>query len=130
MSAFFSQATLRLSGLAAFASVLLATAIAPPALGQCAPAELAGQWGGPTYAVAVVGNIAYIGSGPRLLVIDISDPANPTLLGQSPVLGDIVQDVVVSSGYAYVADGEAGLQVINIADPANPVRVGGYDTSG
>ena len=31
---------------------------------------------------------------------------------------------------AYVADGDAGLQVIDVSNPANPVRVGGYDTSG
>jgi len=36
----------------------------------------------------------------------------------------------VSGHYAYVADGEAGLQVIDVSDPANPRRVGGYDTPG
>ena len=37
--------------------------------------------------------------------------------------------VAVSGNYAYVADGDAGLQVI-ASNPANPQRVGGYDTSG
>jgi hypothetical protein len=37
--------------------------------------------------------------------------------------------VAVSGNYAYVADGNAGLQVIDVSNPANPQRVGGYDTS-
>ena len=38
--------------------------------------------------------------------------------------------MAVSGNYAYVADGDAGLQVIDVSNPANPQRVGGYDTSG
>ncbi len=37
---------------------------------------------------------------------------------------------VVEGNYAWVADGDAGLQVIDVGNPANPVRVGGYDTPG
>ena len=40
--------------------------------------ELMGQLRGSTYAVHVVGDYAYIGEGPRLVIVDISDPANPT----------------------------------------------------
>jgi hypothetical protein len=36
----------------------------------------------------------------------------------------------MSGNFAYVADGDAGLQIIDVNDPANPQRVGGYDTSG
>jgi hypothetical protein len=52
--------------------------------------ELVGQIGGATLAVAVQGDYAYLGMGPRLVVLDISDPANPTMMGQSPVFPDIV----------------------------------------
>ncbi len=38
--------------------------------------------------------------------------------------------IQVTGNYAYVADGDGGLQVIDVSNPANPVRVGGYDTSG
>jgi hypothetical protein len=38
--------------------------------------------------------------------------------------------VAVSGHYAYVAVGDAGLQVIDVSDPAHPRRVGGYNTSG
>ncbi|MCX6376827.1 MAG: hypothetical protein NTU88_12480, partial [Armatimonadetes bacterium] len=36
--------------------------------------ELVGQWGGPSYAVAISGSKAYVGVGPRLFVLDISNP--------------------------------------------------------
>ncbi|MCL6629146.1 MAG: hypothetical protein K6U00_06065, partial [Armatimonadetes bacterium] len=94
------------------------------------PITLVGRWGGPCNAVAVSGNYAYAGVGPRLVVLDITNPSNPTEVGRSDVLPDNVLDVTVSGGYAYVADGYAGLQVIDISNPAGPVRVGGYDTSG
>ncbi len=51
-----------------------------------------------------------------------------TLAGAYDTSG-YAQDVAVSGNYAFVADGDAGLQVIDISDPARPVRVGGYDTS-
>jgi hypothetical protein len=38
--------------------------------------------------------------------------------------------VVVSGHYAYVANGDAGLQVIDVSNPASPQPVGGYDSGG
>jgi hypothetical protein len=52
--------------------------------------EIVGQIGGSSYAVAVQGDYAYLGVGPRLVVLDISDPSDPTMLGQTDVLGDVV----------------------------------------
>jgi hypothetical protein len=53
----------------------------------------------------VVGNKAYLGVGPRLVVLDVSQPANPMVLGESPPLPDIVQGVVVAGNYAYITNG-------------------------
>jgi PKD repeat protein len=92
--------------------------------------ELVGQIGGATYAVAVQGSYAYIGVGPRLVILDVSDPAHPAVIGQTGVLPGIVQGVAVSGNYAYVADGGGGLRIINISDPAHPSEVGFYDTPG
>ena len=94
------------------------------------PVTLVGQWGGASYAVAVSGNRAYLGMGPRLVILDVSNPAGPTVLGTSEVMPDIVQGIAISGNYAYVADYDAGLQVIDISNPSSPTRVGGYDTSG
>ncbi|MFQ5858777.1 MAG: hypothetical protein ACE5LU_24515 [Anaerolineae bacterium] len=105
--------------------------------------ELIGQIGGETYAVAVQGNYAYIGLGPRLVVLDVSHPANPTVVGQTDLLLPGVTDVVVERNYAYVATGEAlhivdvtnptdsdGLHIIDVTNPDSPIRVGFYDMPG
>jgi len=89
-----------------------------------------GQIGGVTYGVAVSGGRAYMGNGPRLFILDVSDPAHPRFLGRSGVLGAFVRDVVVRDGYAYVANGAAGLHIFNVTDPAHPLEVGFYDTPG
>ena len=44
--------------------------------------------------------------------------------------GGIAYDVQVAGTYAYVAAGEAGLQVIDLTNPANLRHVGSYDTGG
>ena len=92
--------------------------------------ELVGQIGGTCQAVAVQGRYAYIGLGPRLAVVDISNPARPTLVGQSTILPDGVSDVVVSGRRAYAAAVDAGLRVLDISDPAHPRELGYYDTPG
>jgi hypothetical protein len=93
--------------------------------------ELIGQIGGPTSCVAVNNGIAYIGVGPRLLVLDISDPALPKLLGQSNILPDDLKATAVSGNYAYIADGQkGGFRVIDISNPEVPVEAGSYVSTG
>ena len=95
---------------------------------QAENVEFVGQIGGSTEAVAVQGNYAYLGVGPRLMVLNVSDPANPRKVGQTAVLPDLVQDVYATGNYAYVADGD--LRVIDVSIPAAPAEVGFYDTLG
>ena len=38
------------------------------------------------------------------------------------------QDVEVVGNYAYLADGDSGLQIIDISNPTNPTLKGNYDT--
>jgi len=92
--------------------------------------EFVGHIGGAALAVAVQGDYAYIGAGPRLTILDISNPASPTVVGKTLPLPDIVHDVAVVGSYAYVADGSAGLRVVDISTPVNPAEVGFYDTPG
>jgi len=97
---------------------------------QTGSLDLIGQIGGATYAVFVQGNYAYIGVGPRLVILDMTNPAHPTKVGESPVLPDIVQGITVSDNYAYVADYNGGLQIIDISIPSAPKLIGSYDTPG
>ena len=79
---------------------------------QAQNVELVGQIGGVTYAMAVQGTYSYIGVGPRLVILNVSDPSHPTVVGQTGVLPGGVVDVVVEGGYAYVADREGGLFIL------------------
>ena len=120
---------------------LLVVAEGPKGLGAPGPAalpvaapnaqnvELVGQIGGACYAVAVQGNMAYVGLGPRLAVLDVSSPTSPTLLGQSAVLPGVVEGVVVAGSQAYVAAGSAGLRIVDVSSPASPRELGDYDTA-
>jgi len=82
----------------------------PAASAQDCP-ELVGRWPyGPAFAVAVSGDYAYFGNGTALQVADVSVPATPLLVGEV-VLPGIVRGVVVSGGYAYVADFDGGMSV-------------------
>jgi len=92
--------------------------------------EFVGHIGGATYAVALQGNYAYIGEGPRLTILDISNPASPTVLGKTLPLPDTVRRVAVAGSYAYVADYDGGLRVVDVSTPSNPMEVGFYDTPG
>ncbi|MFQ5595940.1 MAG: kelch repeat-containing protein, partial [Anaerolineae bacterium] len=85
--------------------------------------EVIGQLGGETLAVAVDGDRAYIGMGPRLLVMDISEPAQPTVLGQSEVLNGNVRGIVLEGAIAYVAHSPS-FSLIDVSDPTQPQRLG------
>ncbi len=80
-----------------------------------------GQVGGSTLAVALddTHHRAYVGVGPRLQIVDVTDPASPTLLGETPTLGGMVSAVALGGSYAYVGVGNS-LYPVNITNPALP----------
>ncbi len=90
--------------------------------------ELVGQIGGAAMAVAVQGNFAYVGVGPRLVILDISDPTSPAIVGQTNVFPHYAVGVDVVGSYAYVANGYSGLRIVDVSDSATPTEVGYYDT--
>ncbi|OGS19110.1 MAG: hypothetical protein A2219_01555 [Elusimicrobia bacterium RIFOXYA2_FULL_50_26] len=78
----------------------------------------------------IVGNYAYVADAFNgLVIIDVSDPANPAEAGflDTP---EYAYDVYAIGCYAYVADRDSGLRVINISNPASPVESGYYDDVG
>jgi hypothetical protein len=79
----------------------------------------------------VSGNYVYVGATDldRLTIIDISNPANPTLAGsyQDSTYLDGPSDVFVVGKYAYVtATLSDRLTIIDISNPANPTFAGSY----
>jgi hypothetical protein len=69
----------------------------------------------------------------RSFIIDISTPSAPVYKATMLGYGGYHQYMGVRSGYAYICDYNAGLQVINVADVTNPVNVvaipSGYRTA-
>ena len=60
-----------------------------------------------------------------LLVIDISNSTNPTIVGTYDTPGK-AYDVYVADSYAYVAD-YSSLQIIDVSDPEDPILAGAYN---
>jgi Tfp pilus assembly protein PilV len=76
-------------------------------------------------------NRAYVVNGTGLSVIDISNPAAPTLLGTfNPAL--IINSVYVSGNYAYLASSSntAEFTVVDVSNPAAPTQVGAINLNG
>lgn len=89
--------------------------------------NFSGHYGGSVYNVAVAGNYAYVGQGQDMLVIDITDPSNPSRVGRvtTPAL---VNNVALSGNYAYVANGENGLVIVDVTNKTTPTIRGTYDS--
>ena len=88
---------------------------------------LAGSFASPGYAwdVQVVGNTAYMANN-LVAIVNVTDPANPSLLGASYDTSPSSLQVVGNTVYA--ADGSNGLRIVDASDPANPTIVGTFDT--
>jgi hypothetical protein len=70
--------------------------------------------------VVVENGLAYVASEKAgIKIVDVSQPASPTLIGNCRFDG--AQDVVVAGNYAYVAS-SSGLTVVDVSDPRNPVQ--------
>jgi len=66
-----------------------------------------------------------------LVIVDVSDPANPTQLGAYDTAGNAYGVTLSGDGTkAYVADGYNGLLIVDVSDPANPTQLVTYDTAG
>jgi LVIVD repeat/Abnormal spindle-like microcephaly-assoc'd, ASPM-SPD-2-Hydin len=82
------------------------------------------------WGVVARGNTVFVAdSAGGLVTVDVTDPANPTVLGQV-VTGGQATGVDVDGNFAYVASGSAGLVVVDVSDLANPKIVGSASMRG
>ncbi len=96
------------------------------------PQRFVDQLGGASHAVAFADHgshvVAWLGSGPRLVAVDVCHPHSPVEIERSVVLGGLVHDVVVdddaSAGgglrRAWIAAGARGLLSVQIEPPWYP----------
>ena len=90
--------------------------------------------GGEAFDVEIEGDIAYVvdtadNNPGGLVIINVSDPTHPYILGSyyesgMPYAVDVVGNI------AFLANINVGLEVINISDPTNPVKIDQYIGSG
>jgi len=92
--------------------------------------HIAGTLGGVTGTVqdiAVEGGKAYVGaSAAGLLIMDIADPAAPSLLGQ--YVPEPISGVAVHEGLAVIA-GNDRVYVVDVSDPAHPRELSRVEAS-
>lgn len=104
------------------------------ALGQLGEVDMrvVGQLGGAVSSVALKAPYAYVGIGPRLAVLDVTNRGNPVFKGETPWFSDLVTGVSLSatSNYVFAAVGRAGLQVIDVSNPLAPIGVASLQLSG
>ncbi|HEX7344113.1 MAG TPA: T9SS type A sorting domain-containing protein, partial [bacterium] len=83
---------------------------------------------GNAYAVAISGSYAYVTGGPSSIfsVVDIQNPAAPSVVGSCYTAAGPDFNVAVSGSYAYVSDGlnNVGIWVIDVSNPTAPAVVG------
>jgi len=81
--------------------------------------------------VKVVGNIAHVLSRSAvqggLEMVDVTDPANPALVGSFYFEANFFGSLDVVDGFAYVATGDSGLQILDVGDPAAPALAGSFN---
>ncbi len=92
--------------------------------------SVVGAWGGRVRGVHVEGQLAYVCAGQRLVIVDITDPLMPVELGAVNLQAS-ANDVLVSSGYAFVAGdgiveahthGVDDARLFSVVDVSNPVQ--------
>lgn len=88
-------------------------------------------------SVAVVDQRLFVARNGKIEILDITDPASPSSLGDVGKLRGLPTDIAVSGNYAYVATHSdqlsevSGVDVFDFSDPRNPIRaVGAWDSSG
>ncbi len=74
----------------------------------------------------VSGDEAYCANGYGLVVLDISDPDNPTEISHVPTPGT-TRCVNIRDNLCFLTDSEAGLMIFNISNPENPELLGTCD---
>ena len=86
-------------------------------------------WGDLVRTVEVRDNVAYVGLGTRLGVVDVTDPQQPTLIRTVDLFG-IVHGLALQGNVLYCAHGASGMSAFDISDPVHPIEQGQFSIQG
>jgi hypothetical protein len=88
--------------------------------------DLIGHFGGAANPILVQDDYAYVGFGPEMAILDVSNPTAPHRIGYLVLPGqdeNEVNAITVVGSYAYVAD-DNGLWVVDVSEPTTPFVIG------
>lgn len=97
------------------------SAACPPAAGAQNVNLLSAWVGGWPFRLAVQNDYAYVAAQGTFIILNLSNPSQPSLTGYYDTPG-LTRGVAVSGNYAYLA--ESTLRVMDISNPAQPVSLG------
>lgn len=89
--------------------------------------RLVGQLGGAGGGLASYRQYTLVGIGPRVVVLDLTDPSRPVVRGQSGPLSGQINDIAILEDRAFVASSYGGLRILGLSDATRPVELGAYD---
>jgi len=108
--------------------VAIAPAVAD--VGDGVNMSLVGRWAhGSMQALDVDGSLVYLGDGGLLCVVDVTDPADPTVLGEVDLMSPVM-NIACDGNYVYVAGYMQGLFVVDVSNPAAPAVVANLPLTG
>lgn len=86
---------------------------------------------GESYDIEILDEFVFMAtSHSGLQIFDVTEPANPELVGAYEFNPDMTYGLAVTDDFAYLADREGGLRIIDISDVTNPFEVGFCETPG
>jgi hypothetical protein len=96
--------------------------LSAPARGQSIEYVGSTPWGS-AQDVKVADDYAYCADDEGLVILDVSDPAQPQLVSQTYLPGR-GHGLFLEGSSVYFADGDSGLYVLDISDPSRPAVTG------
>jgi hypothetical protein len=66
----------------------------------------------------------------RLLVFDVSQPDQPTVIGRSQILPHVIREIVLIENMVYAVMQGEGLTIFDLSDPTTPVQLSLWSTDG
>lgn len=95
---------------------------------------LLGHVGGVTQTIFVQDQYAYLAESISLTILDVSNPATPTLVSKTRLSSTTIRDIYVVGDIAFLTTGSGGLKLVDVSDPYNPTLISetlvGFNTQG
>lgn len=80
-------------------------------------------------SMAEQGDYVYLGSGNRLIVVDVSNLQQPRTVGQTQPVPEEIGDIVVNGSFVYAATGSDGMRIFDVSNPSRPSEISHFPLS-